>query len=231
MPLGGRARENRRHGPARNGAPGRPENDRDVRGVRHDIFVIAVWGCLTVAGLLLAGCSFEPGGNSSSNPGSDAAGGGNPADARPVPDGAPAAFDAAPPADAPPPPELLETLTVQATGEVETSNTLLELGASYILIAAGTVAVRDDGYSGDADYWWSDEFGFGGDTTGEVDLGLAINDIVVDSSRSPDWGDYSSGHSYQVTMEGTGAVLTAQYHDPNFENNSGSLTLEIYGPP
>jgi hypothetical protein len=55
---------------------------------------------------------------------------------------------------------------------------------------------------------------------------------VVDGTRSPDWGAFSSSHSYTFVMAGTGATLTAQFHDPNYDNgNSGSLTLEIWGPP
>jgi hypothetical protein len=192
-----------------------------------------VWGRLFVAGLLLTGCSFRPGGGASDPPDSDRDGAG--ADAQPgVPDATPGPFDAAPPSFDATPPELLETLTVLATGEVETSDTVLESGATYILVAAGTVVVNDDGYSADSDYWWDDDLpGIGVDGFDGVDYGLAVNDTDVDNSRSPDWGGFdSSAHSYQITMAGTGATLTAQFHDRDYGNgNSGSLTLEIHGPP
>jgi hypothetical protein len=127
-------------------------------------------------------------------------------------------------------PVLLETLTVPATGEVVPSTTLLRVGATYRLIASGVVSVRD-GYSGDADYYWDDVFGLGGDAAGGVDLGLAIDDPVIDDTRSPDWGEFSSEHTYEALVAGTGAALAAQFHDPNFGNNGGSLSLAIWGPP
>ena len=130
----------------------------------------------------------------------------------------------------PPVPVLLETLTVPATGEVVTSTVVLVSGASYQLVATGEVTVRD-GYGGDADYWYDVVFGVGGDSSGGVDIGLAVNDTVIDGDRSPDWGEYTESHSYQSTMGGTGSTLTAQYHDPNFSNNGGSMSLEIWGLP
>ena len=93
--------------------------------------------------------------------------------------------------------------------------------------------MRDDGWSGDADYYWADDLPdiTRGDSAGGVDIGLAINDTTIDNNRSPDWGSYTDSHVYETTMAGTGATLTAQFHDPEYSNNSGSLTLEIWGPP
>lgn len=191
-----------------------------------------MWGRLPLAGLLLAGCAFDPGGSSASDPSSDAAPGA--ADARPRTDAGPDPFDGAPPSPdaAPIEPVLLDTLTIPATGEIVTSTAVLETSASYRLVAQGVVDVRDGDYSGDADYWWSNDLGFiGGDSSGGVDLGLAIDDTTIDGNRSPDWGDYTDSHIYQASMTGTGSTLTAQFHDPNYGNNGGSLTLEIWGPP
>jgi hypothetical protein len=86
---------------------------------------------------------------------------------------------------------------------------------------------------GDADYYWADDLPdiTRGDSAGGVDLGLAINDTTIDNNRSPDWGSYTDSHVYETTMAGTGATLTAQFHDPEYSNNSGSLSLEIWGPP
>lgn len=182
-----------------------------------------MWGRLPIAGLLLAGCAFEPQGSAPAG--------------EPATDAGSQVADAAGPFEGPEPPDgaalapvLLETLTVPATGEVVPSTAPLRAGASYQLVASGVVSVRD-GYSGDADYYWDDVFGIGGDSAGGVDIGLAIDDPTIDETRSPDWGEYSSGHSYQAEVTGTGAALAAQFHDPNFGNNSGSLTLEIWGPP
>lgn len=193
-----------------------------------------MWGCLPLAGLLLAGCSFSPGGSSGSDPDSDDGDGFS--DGLPDPDGSPGLPDATPPPPDGPPvaPVLLETLTIQATGEVVTSSVVLSADASYTLVASGEVVVNDDGFSADSDYWWDDGIpGLGFDGFDGVDYGLAINDLDVDGTRSPDWGEFSpDSHSYQTTMPGTDGVLTAQFHDRDYDNgNSGSLSLEIWGPP
>lgn len=191
-----------------------------------------VWGRLPLAGLLLAGCAFDPGGSSTSGSASDAAPGAP--DARPGADSAPGATDAAPlpPDAAPVEPVLLETLTIQATGEIARSTVVLEAGASYRLVASGVVDIKDGDYSSDADYWWGNGTPWlVGNSSGGVDIGLAIDDTTIDDNRSPDWGDYAGSHVYETTMAGTGATLTAQFHDPNYGNNSGSMTLEIWGPP
>ena len=195
-----------------------------------------MWGCLTVAGLLLAGCSFEHGGGASSpDPTADAGGGGfsdgvpDPDGGAGTPDGA-AAFDAAPPVE----PVLLETLTIPVTSDDPVQSTVILLaGQSYQLIASGEATVRDDDlgrYEGDADYWYGG--GLVGDGWLGVDFGIAVNDFDGSGSRAPDWGEFADSHVYQATIQGDGAVLTAQYFDNNYGNgNSGSLTLEIWGPP
>jgi hypothetical protein len=203
-----------------------------VSGVAHDIVAIRLWGCLTLAGLLLAGCSFKPGGSSGSET-ADAGGGGF-SDGVPDPDGGPGVPDSAP--DGPPAvvPVLLETLTVESNGNTVQSSFALEAGSSYRLIVSGEIVTRDDDvgrFNGDADYWYGGIFGANDGFNG-VDFGVAIDDSDIDGERSPDWGEFADSHVYQATMSGTGAQLTAQYHDHDYDNgNSGSLTLEIWGPP
>jgi hypothetical protein len=68
-----------------------------------------------------------------------------------------------------------------------------------------------------------------GDTT--VDVGLAINDVVVDADTNPDWGAFAAAHAYAWTYVGEGTPITAQYHDLNAGNNSGSLSLDVYTLP
>lgn len=188
-----------------------------------------VWGRLSVAGLLLAGCAFDPRGSSASAGPPDAAvmpGGGFDGGGTIVP------FDAAPTFDAPTP-VLLETLVIDAAATAPTqSSVVLLAGASYRLVASGVVAIRDDGFSGDADYWWDDDLPeVVGDSAGGVDIGLAVNDSDGTSSRAPDWGPPVLSHTYEVSLTGNDAVLSAQFFDPNNGNNSGSLSLEIWGPP
>ncbi|HEU5060891.1 MAG TPA: hypothetical protein VFU21_30380 [Kofleriaceae bacterium] len=154
----------------------------------------------------------------------------------PDPDGGPGVPDGAPLHDAPPPvePVLLETLTIDVSVQSPISSAVvLAAGHTYQLIASGEAIVRDDDlgrFEGDADYWYNGTFF--GDRAGDVDMGLAVNDFDGDDSRAPNWGDFNDSHVYQATVAGNDAVLTAQFFDPDFGNgNSGSLTLEIWGPP
>lgn len=187
-----------------------------------------MWGRLIVAGLLLAGCAFDPRGSSGTGPGPDGGGFSSPGS-----DAGKSSSDAAvPPDGAPVEPVLLETLTIDSHSTVPVESTVVLLaGASYRLVAAGVVAIRDDGWSGDADYYWDDDTPWlVGDDIG-VDIGLAVNDADGSGARSPDWGDYTDSHVYQATMPGSDSVLSAVFFDPDNSNDSGSLTLEIWGPP
>ena len=144
-------------------------------------------------------------------------------DAAPVlPDGLPAVV-----------PVLLEILTVESNGNTVQSSFELDAGATYRLVVSGEIVVRDDDagrFNGDADFWYG--VVLGGDGFGGVDFGVAIDDTDVDDDRSPDWGEFDDAHVYEANIPGTGAQLTAQYHDNNYGNgNSGSLSLEIWGPP
>lgn len=191
-----------------------------------------MWGRLSLAGLLLAGCAFDPGGSSA---GSDADASQPGADARPGADSAPGAPDATPPSPdaAPVEPVLLDTLTIQAVdSDPVQSAVVLLAGRSYRLVATGVVDIRNGDYSGDADYWWPNDLpGVISDSAGGVDMGLAVNDTDGNSDRSPDWGDYDGSHVYEATIPGNDKVLSAVFFDPDNSNNSGSLTLEIWGPP
>jgi hypothetical protein len=93
----------------------------------------------------------------------------------------------------------------------------------------------DQDLSADAEYWWPDANP--GDiedsaTAGmTVDVGLAINDVVVNADSNPAWGDFAADHVYSFQFVGEGATITAQYHDLNAGNNVGSLSLDIYTVP
>jgi hypothetical protein len=136
------------------------------------------------------------------------------------------------PADAPPDaaPMLLETITVPATGEVQTSATALELGATYQLVArgvcdiSGTPNLLDADWNFDLAQTMMNDLG----DNGLTDTGIGIDDTVIDSDKFPKWGQYRPDHIYTIDFVGKGAAITAQVHDAAFGNNTGSLTVEIY---
>lgn len=124
---------------------------------------------------------------------------------------------------------VLDELSVPVSSASVASARELRAGVSYLLRASGTYTSAANTL-GDAEY-----FGFNAgmpvDTLGSVDVGLAVNDLVVDSNRVPKWGGYKDTHIYEVEFIGTGSPITAQLHDATYGNNTGSLTLTILMRP
>lgn len=122
---------------------------------------------------------------------------------------------------------VLEELVVPATGAAVTSTNMLQAGIRYRLRARGTIYV-DLQMMADAEFWGVP--GQPEDFIANVDVGLAVNDVVIDTTRTPRWGAYRDTHIYEVEWVGNGGRIIAQFHDGNFVTNSGMLTLEILAP-
>ena len=138
-------------------------------------------------------------------------------------DGSPAGMDAP---DAPSSEWIVvEEFSVPVSSATVTSVNVLQAGVTYRLRASGTYTAALDTL-GDAEY-----FGFNAgaptDALPNVDVGLAINDMTVDPTRTPKWGPYTDTHIYELDFVGTGTTITAQLHDATYANNTGSLTLTI----
>jgi hypothetical protein len=120
---------------------------------------------------------------------------------------------------------VLEEISVPvSSGTVPSANELLA-GVTYRLRASGTFNAGQDTF-GDAEY-----IGFTTgtpvDTQSGIDIGLAVNDTVVDGTRMPKWGAYRDTHVYEADFVGNGTPIVAQFHDATYGNNNGSLTLTI----
>jgi hypothetical protein len=120
---------------------------------------------------------------------------------------------------------VVEELTVPVRGEMVTSTVVLQAGVGYRLRASGTCYVALQTL-GDAEYYDFPDPPVDG-TVGGVDVGLAVNDSIIDGTRTPRWGAYSDTHVYEVEWMGNGAPIVAQFHDGNTSNNGGMLTLAI----
>jgi hypothetical protein len=119
----------------------------------------------------------------------------------------------------------VESLTIPSNGNTVTSSTILTLGAPYRLRASGTFIIQSGvGTQSDAEYW---DFAVMNDGVTGVDIGIAVDDTVVDETKNPDWGPYDPSHVYEIGYLGTGAAIVGQLHDGNYANNTGSLTLTI----
>jgi hypothetical protein len=121
----------------------------------------------------------------------------------------------------------IETISVPVDGTTRTSTTVLQAGVTDHLRAQGTFVIQSpQGTLADAEYW---DFSMQPplDGVAGVDVGLAVNDPVADTTRTPKWGTYASSHVYEVAWVGNGAAIVAMLHDGNFTNNTGALTLQI----
>ena len=120
----------------------------------------------------------------------------------------------------------VEMLTVPVNGTTVTSTTVLAIGGTYRLRASGTFVIQSPaGTPGDAEWW--DYNNVIQDGVVGVDVGLAVNDLTNDETRTPKWGAYRTDHIYEIDFPATGATIVAMLHDGNHANNTGSLTLTI----
>ena len=165
---------------------------------------------------LVAGCLSSPSGEGSA------------IDASPRPDAS--LHDAAPPADdggfA-----IVDEMTVPGDCTVVTSAATLAEGVSYRLVVDGVITLGTTAEA-DAEYFWFLEAPEDiRDGTGEVDVGLALDDLVIDENRTPNWGTYRSDHHYELDFIGLNAAINAQFHDSDCGNNREAFTLVVLGPP
>jgi len=131
------------------------------------------------------------------------------------------------PPDAPPMWTDVETRAIPCSGVSVTSTTVLLAGVTYRLRASSVCVVNDANNSQADAEWHYFNLGTPRDTEAGVDNGIAIDDATPGPSKLPSWGAYSSMHTYTVDWIGGGAAITARYHDSNYSNNGGSLSLAI----
>ena len=189
---------------------------------------------------LASACGFDPAGDRRTGGNADASA--TDGDASPgTPDGSPPGTpDGAPDDNADASDPILEVmvdeLTIPADGEKVESNVTLDAGTTYRLVVSGVVVVSSTGggWSADAEWFWKDSEpnsvyeGQTGDPP--IDVGVAIDDDVVAAPKTPDWGNPRANHTYETEWEGDDRTIEAQFHEGNFDNNSGELTLEIWAP-
>jgi hypothetical protein len=188
----------------------------------------------SILALAAAGCSFDSSASGLGDGPADAAVG-VPGDATPVHD-APSGAGDAPVADADAmaaidaaekPFVIIETLSVPVDGSSIQSTVTLRAGEGYRLRALGTCVIAPNGLRADAEYFFFDGDDDVMDASQKYDMGLAIDDAVVDLDKQPKWGPFVGSHVYEIPFAGTGAPIAASFHDLRPGNNVGSLTVEI----
>jgi hypothetical protein len=128
---------------------------------------------------------------------------------------------------------VVETLTVPSDGSVVTSNTVLQNGVDYHLRASGTFNMNtnqnvNDSWMADAEYYdFSNLPTSAKDHALTYDIGIAVDDPVIDTTKTPSWGAFEATHVYEIVFTGAGATIAVNFHDQVTSDNDGSLTLEI----
>lgn len=128
---------------------------------------------------------------------------------------------------------LLDTFTVPVDGTTATSAIILVAGLHYALVASGTFTAVPPAVDplADAEYYDMTDPIDGPkdiDTSSMIDFGLAIDQSTAVATKTVHWGAYRSDHIYTVDYVGTGTAITATLFDCCYNDNAGSLLLQIY---
>lgn len=124
-------------------------------------------------------------------------------------------------------PKHIETVTVSSDGSIITSTDVLESGVTYLLKASGTYNYRlPDSPSG----WLADAIWYNRCNPSCTWVKSSLGGIHVSNgiSTNNDWGDYNSGHVYNMLVDGAGNEVELFIYDDFYRDNSGSLTVDIY---
>lgn len=122
--------------------------------------------------------------------------------------------------------ELVQTLSVLPTGETIDSMPL-QTGQLYELIVSGTYIYDLEGDWADAEYFVQQDVIIKGDT--EYPSFPNILDLSINGpSINQDWGVYQSTHIYTKEWTGNGEALSFAIYDSFYDDNVGSLTVEIW---
>ncbi len=125
----------------------------------------------------------------------------------------------------------MDTLSVPGTGGVVSSNVTLALGQSYWIESVGTYYANDGIYadaeyaSGPTTYAWRD------DVERYTQYGEELLDLKV-NNQFVNWGPLDAvDHIYILPFTGLGGKVSFNIYDIAPDNNSGSLTVNIYAVP
>ena len=127
--------------------------------------------------------------------------------------------------------ELVESVRVPVDGSSVLSQSVLRDGVDYRLHARGTFVIGGPGYA-DAEYAFTSAYDWVIDGCFDVapDLGIGVDDHVIDELKQPRWGPFNPAHTYSVGFTGRDGPISLDYHDCGYGDNSGELTVDIFGP-
>ncbi len=121
--------------------------------------------------------------------------------------------------------ELVQTFSVSSAEKTPVSSMALDSGQLYEIEASGTYTYYAKTDWADAEWFWS-----GGQTLKDL-AGYPPNvlDLTINGcSNNTDWGGYQSSHKYTLQWTGASEPLTFVICDTHYEDNVGSLTVDIW---
>ena len=126
----------------------------------------------------------------------------------------------------------LETVMVILKPKTLTETSMLKPAAAsvYLLRAFGESQVGGAGNNGDADF---DDYKSGtsaNEGEGGKDFGICI-DEPCSIKRMRKWGPFRKDHNYYMLYAGNGMAINFAYCDTGYNDNAGSLPVEIYNVP
>jgi hypothetical protein len=121
---------------------------------------------------------------------------------------------------------LLETLQIPSDGSKVSSTIALQNGASYKIIVSGIYSTASPVQSNQQDAMYASHDNWATHLTGQS--GLYIDRWTLGSKQ---WGNYDPDHIYQYTLTGNGSKINFYINDPSYNDNAGSLTVQILGTP
>jgi hypothetical protein len=122
--------------------------------------------------------------------------------------------------------ELLDTLTVPATGGVVYTDPL-SLGATYRFEASGTYYANDLIYA-DAEYSERDGGAWQDLVPNYTEHGEGLLELRI-NNQFVEWGPFHPDHIYNLIRSDVGGLVAFDIYDLEpMSNNSGSLTVNVY---
>jgi hypothetical protein len=108
----------------------------------------------------------------------------------------------------------------------------LRNGVDYQVQASGTLSINtSNGRMADADFGQElPDFSWHDVNKDGFNWGIGLGDGAAGAIANVVWGPFALDHVYTITRTGAGRKLAARFLDDQYNDNSGSLQLQVYGP-
>ena len=123
--------------------------------------------------------------------------------------------------------DVLDVLEVSSNGTSIVSNIALQNEVNYEIVVSGVYYTGGNPIINNAhDAMYATQNNWATHTNEQS--GLYIDQWTVGSKQ---WGAYNSEHIYRYTLIGNGSKISFRIHASSYNDNSGSLNIQILGSP